>query len=143
MTLPLEGIRVIEVAQYVAGPLAGSLLAELGADVIKVEPPGGDAYRSVMPIAPGIGRFFIPLNRGKRSVVLDLKTADGCAALAQLVATADIVIHNSPPARADSFGLGWEALHAEHPALVVGVVTSFGPHGPRAGPPPPDHVCPG
>ena len=143
MSLPLEGVRVVEVAQYVAGPLAGSLLAELGADVIKVEPPGGDAYRRVMPVAPGIGRFFVPLNRGKRSVVLDLKTADGCAALAQLVATADVVIHNAPPARAAAFGLEWEALHAAHPALVVGVVTSFGPHGPLAGRPAYDLVAQG
>ncbi len=132
MRLPLEGIRVVEVAQYVAGPLAGSLLAELGAEVIKVEPPGGDAYRRVMPIAPGVGRFFVPLNRGKRSVVLDLKTDSGCAVLAKLVATADIVVHNAPRARAAAFGLAWETLHVAHPGLVVGVVTSFGPHGPLA-----------
>ncbi len=88
-----------------AGPLAGSLLAELGAEVIKVEPPGGDAYRRVMPVAPGIGRYFVPLNRGKRSVVLDLKSAAGRAALARLVATADVVVHNAPPARAEAFGL--------------------------------------
>jgi crotonobetainyl-CoA:carnitine CoA-transferase CaiB-like acyl-CoA transferase len=143
VSLPLEGARVVDLAQYVAGPLAGSLLAELGADVIKVEPPGGDAYRKVMPVAPGIGRFFVPLNRGKRSVVLDLKTEDGCAALAHLVATADVVIHNAPPARAASFGLGWEALHARHPGLVVGVVTSFGPHGPLAGQPAYDLVAQG
>ena len=143
MTLPLDGVRVIEVAQYVAGPLAGSLLAELGADVIKIEPPAGDAYRRVMPVAPGIGRFFVPLNRGKRSVVLDLKTEGGCASLAQLVATADVVIHNSPPARAAAFGLGWEALHVTHPTLVVGVVTSFGPHGPLAGRPAYDLVAQG
>ena len=96
---------MVEVAQYVAGPLAGSLLAELGAEVIKVEPPGGDAYRRVMPVAPGIGRYFVPLNRGKRSVVLDLKSAAGRAALARLVATADVVVHNAPPARAEAFGL--------------------------------------
>jgi len=100
MSLPLEGVRVVEVAQYVAGPLAGSLLAELGAEVIKVEPPGGDAYRQVMPVAPGIGRYFVPLNRGKRSVVLDLKSDAGRASLARVVATADILVHNSPPARA-------------------------------------------
>ena len=77
VTAPLEGIRVVEYAQYVAGPLCGSLLAELGADVVKVEPPRGDAYRYVMPVAPGLGRYFVPLNRGKRSVVLDLKTDSG------------------------------------------------------------------
>ncbi len=143
MSLPLEGIRVVEVAQYVAGPLAGSLLAELGAEVIKVEPPGGDAYRRVMPVAPGVGRFFVPLNRGKRSVVLDLKTGSGGAALARLVGTADVVVHNAPPARAAAFGLQWEALHAAHPALVAGVVTSFGPHGPLAGRPAYDLVAQG
>src|SRR4249919_1986893 len=104
-SLPLEGIRVIEVAQYVAGPLTGSLLAELGADVIKVEPPGGDAYRRVMPIGPEVGGYFVPLNRGKWSVVLDLKTAAGKKALAALVATADVVLHNAPPTRAVTFGL--------------------------------------
>lgn len=141
--LPLEGVRVVEVAQYVAGPLACALLAELGAEVIKVEPPGGDAYRQVMPLAPGVGRFFVPLNRGKRSVVLDLKFAAGTEQLAALVATADVVIHNAPPPRADAFGLGWKALHAAHPPLVVGVVTSFGPHGPLAGAPAYDLVAQG
>ncbi len=141
MTPPLQGIRVVEVAQYVAGPLAGSLLAELGAEVIKVEPPGGDAYRRVMPLGEGTGRFFVPLNRGKRSVVLDLKTEAGRTALAALVATADVVVHNTPAARTEGFGLAWDELHARHPALVVGVVTSFGPHGPLAGAPAYDLVA--
>lgn len=73
MSVPLEGVRVVEYAQYVAGPLCGVLLADLGAEVVKVEPPGGDAYRYVMPVADGVGRYFLPLNRGKRSVVVDLK----------------------------------------------------------------------
>jgi crotonobetainyl-CoA:carnitine CoA-transferase CaiB-like acyl-CoA transferase len=141
--MPLDGVRVVEVAQYVAGPLAGSLLVELGAEVIKVEPPGGDAYRQVMPVAPGIGRFFVPLNRGKRSVVLDLKSEAGRAGLERLVGSADVVVHNAPPPRALAFGLGWDELHAAHPALVVGVVTSFGPHGPLAGAPAYDLVAQG
>ena len=66
-------------------PCAASLLADLGADVVKVEPPGGDAYRYVMPAAPGIGRYFVPLNRGKRSVVVDLKTAEGLATSERLL----------------------------------------------------------
>jgi crotonobetainyl-CoA:carnitine CoA-transferase CaiB-like acyl-CoA transferase len=73
-TLPLHGIRVLEYAQYVAGPFAGMLLADLGADVIKVEPPGGDAWRHYEPFAAGESRYFYALNRNKRSVVLDLRT---------------------------------------------------------------------
>ena len=71
--LPLEGIRVLEYAQYVAGPFAGMLLADLGADVIKVEPPAGDAWRRYEPFADGESRYFYSLNRNKRSVVIDLK----------------------------------------------------------------------
>jgi crotonobetainyl-CoA:carnitine CoA-transferase CaiB-like acyl-CoA transferase len=143
VTSPLAGVRVVEVAQYVAAPLAGSLLAELGAEVIKVEPPGGDAYRRVMPVGPGTGRFFLPLNRGKRSVVVDLKTSEGRDDLQALIATAEVVVHNTPAARATAFGLGWDDLHAAHPRLVVGAVTSFGPHGPLAGSPAYDLVAQG
>jgi crotonobetainyl-CoA:carnitine CoA-transferase CaiB-like acyl-CoA transferase len=130
---PLDGVRVIEYAQYVAGPLCGVLLADLGADVVKVEPPGGDAYRHVQPAAPGWGRHFVPLNRGKRSVVLDLKSGAGRAHSRALLSTADVVLHNFPPDRAAAFGLAWETLHAERPALVLGVISSFGPEGPLAG----------
>jgi len=143
MTGPLAGIRVIEYARYVAGPLCGMLLAELGADVVKVEPPGGDAYRYVMPVAPGLGRYFVPLNRGKRSVVLDLKTAEGRERSAALLATADLVLHNFPAERAAAFGLDWAAVHDSHPLLVVGIVTSFGPEGPLAGSPAYDLVAQG
>ncbi|HSG12649.1 MAG TPA: CoA transferase [Gaiellaceae bacterium] len=132
MSLPLEGVRVVEYAQYVAGPLCGVLLADLGADVVKVEPPGGDAYRYVMPVAPGIGRFFLPLNRGKRSVVLDLKSEEGRAASGRLIGSADVVLHNFPLARAGLFGLDWKAVHEAHPRVVVGAVSSFGRSGPLA-----------
>ena len=104
MSLPLEGVRVVEYAQYVAGPLCGVLLADLGADVVKVEPPAGDGYRHVMPVAPGVGRYFVPLNRGKRSVVLDLKTEDGLEPSARLSRSADVVVHNFPRARASRSG---------------------------------------
>jgi crotonobetainyl-CoA:carnitine CoA-transferase CaiB-like acyl-CoA transferase len=143
VTLPLAGVRVVEYAQYVAGPLAGTLLAELGADVVKVEPPGGDAYRAVMPLAAGVGRYFVPLNRGKRSIVLDLKTDEGRERSSALLRTADVVLHNFPPARADTFGLAWPGLHATEPRLVVGVVTSFGPDGPLSGAPAYDLVAQG
>lgn len=141
MSAPLAGVRVLEYAQYVAGPLCGVVLRDLGADVIKIEPPPGDAYRYVMPVSPGLGRFFVPLNRGKRSVVLDLKTSEGRGRSAALLATADIVLHNYTPGRAAAFGLEWDAIHAAHPALVVGVVTSFGTTGPLAGTPAYDLVA--
>ena len=141
MSGPLAGIRVVEYAQYVAGPFAGSLLAELGAEVIKVEPPGGDSYRRVMPVASGVGRYFVPLNRGKRSVVLDLKTPEGLERSRALVATADIVLHNFRPNREISFGLAWECLRVLSPRVVAGVVTSFGPEGPLAGAPAYDLVA--
>lgn len=135
MTLPLDGVRVVEYAQYVAGPLCGVLLADLGAEVVKVEPPTGDGYRHVLPAAPGVGRYFVPLNRGKRSVVVDLKTGEGLATSASLLASADIVVHNFPPERAGRFGLGWDEVHAAHAELVVGRVSSFGTSGPLEGAP--------
>ena len=141
MNLPLWGVRVLEYAQYVAGPLCGVVLRDLGAEVIKIEPPTGDGYRYVMPVSPSLGRFFIPLNRGKKSVVLDLKTAGGREQSTALLTTADVVLHNYTPSRAAAFGLDWEALHTAHPALVVGVVSSFGSTGPLAGSPAYDLVA--
>ena len=141
MTLPLEGVRVVEYAQYVAGPLCGVLLADLGADVVKVEPPSGDGYRHVMPLAPGIGRYFVPLNRGKRSIVVDLKTDEGRTTSARLLASADVVLHNFPRERARRFGLEWDGVHESHPALVVGRISSFGSSGPLADAPAYDLVA--
>lgn len=137
----LAGVRVVEVGQYVAAPFAALLLAQLGAEVVKVEPPGGDAYRGTMPVGAGLGRFFVPLNRGKRSVALDLKSDAGREALRALLADADVVLHNAPPERARVFGLGWEELHTLLPSLVMGVVSSFGPEGPLAGAPAYDLVA--
>jgi len=141
MTLPLEGVRVVEYAQYVAGPLCGVLLADLGADVLKIEPPAGDAYRYVMPVAPGIGRYFIPLNRGKRSVAVDLKTEEGRRSSERLLESADVVLHNFPPERARLFGLDWDTVHASHSRVVLGLVSSYGATGPLAGAPAYDLVA--
>jgi crotonobetainyl-CoA:carnitine CoA-transferase CaiB-like acyl-CoA transferase len=141
MSLLLRGVRVVEYAQYVAGPLCGLLLHDLGADVVKVESPAGDGYRFVMPVAPGLGRYFVPLNRGKRSVVLDLKTDEGRARSAALLATADVVLHNYAPDRATAFGLDPAELLAARPDLVIGVVSSFGRTGPLAGTPAYDLVA--
>jgi crotonobetainyl-CoA:carnitine CoA-transferase CaiB-like acyl-CoA transferase len=138
---PLEGLRVLEYAQYVAGPLCGVLLRDLGAEVVKVEPPAGDGYRYVMPVGPGLGRYFVPLNRGKRSVVLDLKSEQGRERSERLLESADVALHNYPPGRAAAFGLEPARLHALRPTLVVGVVSSFGASGPLAGTPAYDLVA--
>jgi crotonobetainyl-CoA:carnitine CoA-transferase CaiB-like acyl-CoA transferase len=94
-----------------------------------------------MPAAPGVGRYFLPLNRGKRSVVLDLKTGRGRSTSRRLVESADVLLHNFPPARAQRFGLDWDAVHAAHPAAVLGIVSSFGRTGPLAGAPAYDLVA--
>lgn len=131
--LPLAGVRVLDYSQFVAGPLATTLLADLGADVIKVESPAGDAYRHYEPLGDGESRRFYALNRGKRSVVCDLKTTDGRAMSRALIASADAVVHNMPPERAVVFGLDPDSVRAANPSAVVAVVSAFGSDGPHAG----------
>jgi crotonobetainyl-CoA:carnitine CoA-transferase CaiB-like acyl-CoA transferase len=130
--LPLAGLRVLEYAQYVAGPFAGMLLADLGADVIKVEPPDGDAWRHYEPFAPGESRFFYGLNRNKRSVVIDLKTDDGVRASASLIRSADAVLHNFGADRALRFGLDRETVRDGNPDAVWCCVSALGSDGPQA-----------
>ena len=131
--LPLDGVRVLEHAQYVAGPFAGMLLADLGADVVKVEPPSGDAWRHYEPFDTGQSRCFYALNRNKRSVVIDLKTAAGRQANAGLIGTADAVIHNLPADRAARYGLDRESVRAANPRAVWCSVSALGSDGPDAG----------
>ncbi len=128
--LPLEGIRVIDASRVLAGPFATMLLADLGADVIKIEPPGGDETRTWGP--PWWGNpddrrsaYFASVNRNKRSVVLDLRTAPGQAVLQQLVEGAELLVHNYRPATAGRLGLNPEDLARRHPRLVVATVGGF------------------
>ncbi|MEU3191613.1 CoA transferase [Streptomyces sp. NPDC006992] len=130
---PLEGVRVLDYAQYVAGPFATMLLGDLGADIVKVEPPSGDSWRHYNPHAPGESTWFYALNRGKRSITLDLKTEQGRAESARLIATADIVVHNMPPERAARFGLDRASVRAANPHATSTCVTAFGTEGPDAG----------
>jgi crotonobetainyl-CoA:carnitine CoA-transferase CaiB-like acyl-CoA transferase len=130
--LPLDGLRVLEYAQYVAGPFAGMLLADLGADVIKVEPPAGDAWRHYEPFDEAESRYFYALNRNKRSVVLDLKAEDGRQASRALLRTADAVLHNFPPERARAFGLDRAAVSECNPRAVWTCVSALGSDGPDA-----------
>jgi crotonobetainyl-CoA:carnitine CoA-transferase CaiB-like acyl-CoA transferase len=132
VALPLDGLRVLEYAQYVAGPFAGMLLADLGADVVKVEPPAGDAWRRYEPFDEGESRYFYALNRNKRSVVLDLKTPEGRRASRALLASADAVVHNFPVARAERYGLDRESVREANPRAVWCVVSALGSDGPDA-----------
>ena len=135
----LDGIRVLELGNYMAGPYAGTLLADMGADVVKVEvPAGGDYSRSLGPFAPGSpdGAGFLRLDRNKRSVILDLKSAPGVRAFGALVARADVIIENLRAGTLDGLGIGYEALAPLHPRLIYCSITGFGRTGPyrdRAG----------
>ncbi len=132
---PLEGLRVLDFSQYVAGPFCGMLLADLGADVVKVERPNGDAYRRYDPVAPDQSLFFCSLNRGKRSVVCDLSDPEGRRLAERLIAGADAVVHNFVPARAAAFGLDAASVERLNPKAVVCAVSAFGTDGPEAGAP--------
>jgi len=131
--LPLSGVRVLEYAQYVAGPFAGMLLADLGADVVKVEPPQGDAWRHYEPFAPGESRYFYALNRNKRSVVLNLKQAEDRRASRELIRAADVVLHNLPEPRATEFELDRGTVAEVNPDAVWCCVSALGSDGPQAG----------
>ncbi len=133
MSLPLSGIRVIEFCNVAAGPFCGMLLADLGADVIKVEPPGrGDTLRSWPPLNDGYSENFASLNRNKRSVALDLKNPDDRARAEALIREADVVIENNRPGVMDRLGLGFEAMRAHNPRLVYCSISAYGQTGPRA-----------
>lgn len=132
-SLPLDGLRVLDYSQFVAGPFATTLLADLGADVIKIEAPVGDAYRHYDPLGDGESLRFYALNRGKRSIVCDLKTEQGRTISGALIESADAVVHNMPPARALAFELDTDSVRARNPRAVVAVVSAFGSDGPHAG----------
>jgi crotonobetainyl-CoA:carnitine CoA-transferase CaiB-like acyl-CoA transferase len=128
---PLAGIRVLDFTRVLAGPAASLALADLGAEVIKIEPPGGgDDTRSFPPFKGGESHYFLSYNRGKRSVVIDLKTPDGVALVEELAAKSDIVIENYRPGVMDRLGLGWERLSAINPALIYCAISGYGQTGP-------------
>jgi formyl-CoA transferase len=130
---PLAGIRVVEVGNFMAVPFCGMQLADLGADVIKVENPrGGDLTRATGPFIDGESSNFVRLNRNKRSVALDLKSPDGKQLFERLAARADVVIENLRPGTMDGLGLGYAALSARTPRLIYLAATGFGNDGPYA-----------
>ncbi|MDP3262691.1 MAG: CaiB/BaiF CoA-transferase family protein [Tabrizicola sp.] len=137
MTAPLEGIRVIELARILAGPWAGQTLADLGADVIKVEAPeGDDTRRWGPPFVESEGErsaaYFHATNRGKRGITCDFRTPEGQAVVRRLVADADVVIENFKVGGLAKYGLDWESLRAVNPGLIYCSITGFGQDGPYA-----------
>ncbi len=130
---PLTGIRVLDFSKVLAGPLCGQWLGDLGAEVVKVEPPGtGDDTRGWPPFRGGEGAVFLSANRNKRSLVLDLKTPAGQAAARQMAAQADVVIESYATGVAERLGIGAEALRAANPRLVHCSISGFGRTGPLA-----------
>ncbi|MBK7725153.1 MAG: CoA transferase [Dehalococcoidia bacterium] len=131
----LDNVRVLDLTQHIAGPYATRLFADFGADVIKVEKPGGDVTRRMGPFKAGqahpekSGLYFY-LNCNKRSVVLDLRTEEGKLALAALARTADIVVESYAPATKERLGIGYEWFKALKPSLPVVSISNFGQDGP-------------
>jgi crotonobetainyl-CoA:carnitine CoA-transferase CaiB-like acyl-CoA transferase len=131
---PLAGVRVVELATVIAGPGAGKYLADFGADVIKVEAPGGDPARRMGWTGPGEtdSYFWKLVNRNKRTVALDLKSYAGREGLSALLADADVLIENMRPGKLDALGFSAEALHKRNPKLVILRISGFGQDGPYA-----------
>lgn len=129
--LPLHGLRVLEVAQNLAGPYCAQILANLGADVIKVEQPGGDAARSWgPPFVDGAGSIFAAANRGKRSIELDLRAEDDARTLRALIERTDVLIEALRPGAFAAMGFDHASLEADHPALIYCSVLAYGEEGP-------------
>lgn len=131
---PLDGVRVLDFSRYVSGPYAGMLLADAGAEVIKVEPEGGEISRSLPPIMQDEegshhSTYFLRLNRGKKSVVLDPRSAEHRPALERLIASAEVLLENFRPGAFEAWGLGWEELQRINPGLTYATITGFG-HSP-------------
>ena len=134
---PLSDVRVVDAAQIFAGPAAAMMLADQGADVVKLEPPAGDGCRrlySSAAMAP-FGKAFLALNRNKRSIQVDLKTSDGREILGRLARWADVYITSQLPEASRSLGADFDALSKMNPRLVYGAISAFGPKGAEAGKP--------
>ncbi len=130
VVLPLEGIRVVALEQAVVAPFCTRQLADMGADVIKIERPGGDLARHYDGALNGVSAYFAWLNRGKRSIVLDVKDARDHGTCERLLARADVFVHNLAPGAVERLGFGYDELAARHPRLVWCGISGYGPDGP-------------
>ena len=129
---PLAGLRILDLTRVLAGPFCTALLADLGAEVIKLEPPSGDDYRHIGPFLHGESALFTLVNRGKESIVLDLKSEADQALAREIALQCDVVVENFRPGVAARLGLGAEDLRARKPALIHAAISGFGQTGPAA-----------
>ena len=132
MSGPLTGVKVIELAHVMAGPVAGLMLADMGADVIKVEKPAGDDTRHSAPYIDGEAASYMMMNRNKRGVMMDLKDPEQVARLREMIRTADVVLENYRKGTMEKLGLGYDVLSADNPGLIYGSISGFGRTGPYA-----------
>ncbi len=131
---PLNGMRVLDLSFYAAGPVATLVLADLGADVVKVEPPGGEPGRRLGVHFPaGWSTFFLTLNRNKRSICVDYRTQEGLALVRRLAEQADVIVENARPGTWKKYGLAYDDLKDINPGLVYGSISGFGETGPMSG----------
>jgi len=130
---PLENIRVLDLSRFMAGPICGKILADLGADVLKVEPPWGDEMRYTPPLVKQASPMFLDFNRGKKGLTLNLKTEQGVKILKALVEDADVVIENFSVGTMERLGVGYEVLREINPRIILVSITGFGQYGPRSG----------
>ena len=127
---PLAGVRVLDFSKILAGPLCTQYLADLGADVLKVEPPNGDDTRGWPPLDDGVGAIFTAVNRNKRGIALNLRAPAGLSVAHALACDADIVVESFGPGVADRLGIGWDRLSALNPRLVYASISGYGTRGP-------------
>ncbi len=141
---PLDGVRIIDLTSVVMGPFATQLLGDLGADIVKVEPPDGDILRHIAPMKnPAMGHIFLHHNRNKRSIVLDLKTAEGYQALSRLIKSADVLIYNVRPQAMARLKLSYDEVAAINPEIIYVGAYGFGQRGPYAAQPAYDDLIQG
>ncbi|SCV00311.1 putative acyl-CoA transferase/carnitine dehydratase [Cupriavidus necator] len=142
--LPLKGVRILDLTSVIMGPYATQMLAEYGADVIKLEPPEGDIMRGMGPHREaGMGPVFLNLNRGKRSLCLDLKSAQAAGVIRKAVASSDVFITNMRRKALEKLSLDWDTLRAHNSKLIYVFLSGFGEHGPDAGRPAYDDLIQG
>jgi crotonobetainyl-CoA:carnitine CoA-transferase CaiB-like acyl-CoA transferase len=141
---PLVGFRVVDLTQFILGPIATQILGDYGAEVVKVEQPGGDLNRSIGPARyPGMSAMFLGMNRNKRSVVLNLKQPEALEALQRLIEGADVFVHSMRPQSAERLGIGYAAVAARNPRVVYACAPGYRPDGPNRDRPAYDDVIQG